>query len=35
LGTGAMQVVRKLNLEEGVMGVGKRRTGFEEGWNAL
>jgi DNA-directed RNA polymerase III subunit RPC1 len=33
LGTGAMQVIRKLNLQEGE--VGKKRTMFEEGWEAL
>ena len=35
LGTGAMQVVRRLGLEQGIEGVGVRRTAFEEGWDAL
>ena len=36
LGTGAMQVVRKLGLERGPGGdVGMKRTMFEDGWDAL
>jgi DNA-directed RNA polymerase III subunit RPC1 len=36
LGTGAMQVVRKLGLEKGPGGdIGMKKTMFEDGWDAL
>jgi len=33
LGTGAMQVIRRLSLKES--DIGPKRTMFEEGWEAL